>query len=66
MKEITYKGNIYQLDIDYWKGELLNDSIEFQYDQLMYCFEIGDYQTFENRVNNMLKWGGIKQINKTL
>jgi hypothetical protein len=29
MKEIIYKGNIYQLDIDYWKGELLNDNIEF-------------------------------------
>lgn len=62
MKEINYKGNIYQLDKEYWKGEILNDNIEFQYDQLIYCIGIGDFQTFENRINNMLKWGGIKQI----
>jgi hypothetical protein len=29
----------------------------------MYCLEISDFQTFENRINNMLKWGGIKKIN---
>ena len=64
MKEIKYRGNIYQLDKEYWKGDLLNDSIEFQYEQLEYCIEIGDFQTLENRINNMLKWGGIKIIKK--
>jgi len=64
MKEINYKGNIYQLDKEYWKGNLLNDSIEFQYEQLEYCIETGDFQTLENRINNMLKWGGIKIIKK--
>ena len=64
MKEINYKGNIYQLDEEYWKGNLLNDSIEFQYEQLEYCIETGDFQTLENRINNMLKWGGIKIIKK--
>lgn len=64
MKEINYKGNIYQLDEEYWGGDLLNDSIEFQYEQLEYCIETGDFQTLENRINNMLKWGGIKIIKK--
>ena len=64
MKEIKYRGNIYQLDKEYWKGDLLNDSIEFQYRQLEYCIETGDFQTLENRINNMLKWGGIKIIKK--
>jgi len=59
-KEITYKGTTYILDEDYWKGTMLNDSIDFQYLQLEYCLEIGDFTTFEHRVNNMLMWSGIK------
>lgn len=58
-KEIKYKGITYILDKDYWKSEMLNDSIDFQYRQLEYCLEVGDFITFENRVNNMLMWGGI-------
>ena len=58
--EITFKGVTYILDKEFWKGETINASIEFQYKQLQYCIEIGDYQTLENRVTNMLLWGGIK------
>jgi hypothetical protein len=58
-KEIKYKGTTYILDKDYWKGTMLNDSIDFQYLQLEYCLEVGDFTTFENRVTNMLLNGGI-------
>jgi hypothetical protein len=58
-KEIKYKGTTYTLDKDYWKGIMLNDSIDFQYLQLEYCLEVGDFTTFENRVSNQLIWGGI-------
>ena len=62
MKSINYKGNKYQLDPNYWKGDMLNTTLQFQYDQLMYCLEINDYVTLENRINNMLKWGGIIKL----
>lgn len=58
-KEIKYKGKTYILDRDYWKGIMLNDSIDFQYLQLEYCLEVGDFTTFENRIANQLKWGGL-------
>lgn len=59
-KEIKYKGTTYILDKDYWKSEMLNDSIDFQHRQLEYCLEVGDFTAFENRVTNQLIWGGIK------
>lgn len=64
MKEfkITYKGKTYELDKDYWKGTSVNNSIDFQYMQLKYCEETQDYTTLENRITNMLIWGGIKEI----
>lgn len=58
MKTIIYKNVKYQLDETYWKGEMVNDSLDFQYMQLEYCIEIGDYKTLENRLNNMIRWGG--------
>ena len=62
MKSITYKNVKYQLDESYWKGETVNDSLDFQYMQLEYCIETGDFLTLENRLNNMLQWGGVKII----
>lgn len=59
MKIITYKNVKYQLDENYWKGEMVNDSLDFQYMQLEYCIETGDFQTLENRLNNMLQWDGV-------
>lgn len=59
---IDFKGNKYQIDKEYWVGDMVNNSTQFQFDQLKYCQEIGDYTTLEHRINNMLKWGGIKQI----
>ena len=60
--EITYKGKTYQLDKEYWLGQMINDSIDFQHEQLIYCMETGDYTTLENRITNQLIWGGIKEI----
>lgn len=59
MKTITYKNVKYQLDKNYWKGEMVNDSLDFQYMQLEYCIKTGDFQTLENRLNNMIQWGGL-------
>lgn len=58
--EITFKNETYILDEEYWKGEAINDSIEFQHMQLTHCIEVGDYTTLENRISNMLLWGGVK------
>ena len=62
MKTIIYKNVKYQLDETYWKGEMVNDSLDFQYMQLEYCIEIGDYKTLENRLNNMIRWGGASVV----
>lgn len=59
MKTITYKNVKYQLDETYWKSEMVNDSLDFQYMQLEYCIKTGDFLTLENRLNNMLQWGGV-------
>ena len=59
MKTIAYKNVKYQLDEHYWKGTMVNDSLAFQYMQLEYCIETGDYKTLENRLNNMIQWGGV-------
>lgn len=58
MKTIAYKNVKYQLDETYWKGEMVNDSLDFQYMQLEYCIKTGDFLTLESRLNNMLQWGG--------
>ena len=60
--KFTFKGKTYQMDEDYWKGDMLNTSPEFQYEQLIYCIQIQDWVTLENRITNMLKWGGLLDI----
>jgi hypothetical protein len=60
MKSINYKGKEYILDEDYFSNDMLNTTSQFQYEQLLYCIEIQDFITLENRINNMIKWGGIK------
>ena len=55
MKTIAYKNVKYQLDEHYWKGTMVNDSLDFQYMQLEYCIETGDYKTLENRLTNIIQ-----------
>ena len=61
---LTYKKQKYELDPEYWEETSVNNSREFQLMQLNYCIEVGDFVTLENRINNMLIWGGIKKIEK--
>ena len=60
--KFTFKSKTYQIDENYWDGEMLNTSAEFQYEQLIYCIQIQDWVTLENRITNMLKWGGLLDI----
>ena len=61
---ITYRKQKYELDPEYWDEEQPNSTMEFQLSQLNYCVEVGDFVTLENRINNMLKWGGMKKVEK--
>ena len=61
---ITYRKQKYELDAEYWEETEPNNSRAFQLRQLTYCVEVGDFITLENRINNMLKWGGIKKVEK--
>jgi hypothetical protein len=61
---ITYRNQKYELDPEYWDETDPNSSREFQLSQLNYWVEVGDFITLENRINNMLKWGGIKKVQK--
>jgi hypothetical protein len=61
---LTYKKHKYELDPQYWDETDVNSSREFQLMQLNYCIQVGDFITLENRINNMLKWGGIKKAEK--
>ena len=61
---ITYRKQKYELDAEYWEETQPNNSRAFQLRQLTYCVEVGDFVTLENRINNMLKWGGIKKVEK--
>lgn len=60
--QFNYKGKSYKMDENYWKGDMINTSPEFQYEQLIYCIQIGDFQTLENRITNMLKHGGLVEV----
>jgi hypothetical protein len=60
--QFKYKGKTYQMDESYWTGDMPNTSPEFQYEQLIYCIQIQDWVTLENRITNMLKWGGLLDI----
>jgi hypothetical protein len=59
---ITYRNQKYELDPEYWEESDINSTREFQLMQLTHCVEVGDFATLENRINNMLKWGGIKKV----
>ena len=61
---ITYRKQKYELDAEYWEETEPNNTRAFQLRQLTYCVEVGDFITLENRINNMLKWGGIKKVEK--
>lgn len=60
--QFKYKGKTYKIDEDYWTGEMLNTSADFQFEQLIYCIQVQDWVTLENRITNMLKHGGLKEI----
>jgi hypothetical protein len=60
--KFTFKDKMYQIDESYWTGDMLNTSAEFQFEQLIYCIQIKDWLTLENRINGMLKHGGLKEI----
>lgn len=61
---ITYRKQKYELDAEYWEETEPNNTRAFQLRQLTYCVEVGDFITLQNRINNMLKWGGIKKVEK--
>ena len=63
-KTIKYKGIEYELDSEYFTGNSVNNSVDFQLLQLKTCVEQKDFVTLENRIENMLKWGGIKAVKK--
>lgn len=63
-KTIKYKGIEYELDSEYFTGNSVNNSVDFQLLQLKTCVEQKDFVTLENRIENMLKWGGIKVLKK--
>lgn len=58
---IKYKGKSFKLDIDFFKDDYPQDA-QYHYEQLSYCIECSDFATLENRINNMLLWGGISEI----
>ena len=60
--QFSFKGKTYKMDESYWTGDMLNTSAEFQYEQLIYCIQIGDFLTLENRITGMLKHGGLIEI----
>ena len=60
--KFNFKGKTYQIDEDYWTGDMLNTSASFQFEQLIYCIQIKDWLTLENRINGMLRNGGLKEI----
>lgn len=58
---ISFKGKTYAFT-DKWEETCINDSKQFQLEQFKYLEEVKDYVTFENRINNQLKFGYLKQI----
>ena len=61
--QFKFKGKTYQIDENYWTGDMLNTSASFQFEQLIYCIQIQDWVTLENRINGTLNNGRLKQIN---
>lgn len=56
-----FKNKIYELT-DKWEETCLNDSKDFQMEQFNYLTEIHDYTTMENRINNQIVLGYLKEI----
>ena len=56
-----FKNKIYELT-DKWEETCLNDSKDFQMEQFNYLTEIHDYTTMENRINNQIMLGYLKEI----
>ncbi len=56
-----FKNKLYQLT-DKWEETCLNDSKDFQMDQFNYLLEIKEYTTMENRINNQIMLGYLKEI----
>jgi hypothetical protein len=59
--KIKFKGKLYELT-DKWEETCLNDSKAFQLEQFKYLESIQDFVTMENRVNNQLLFGYLKEI----
>ena len=64
--EFQYKGVTYKMDKDFWVGDMLNTTVEFQYEQIMHCINTQDWKTLKNRITNMMLWGGIIQCNSNI
>lgn len=56
-----FKNKVYQLT-DLWEETCLNDSKDFQMEQFNYLLEISEYTTLENRINNQVMLGYLKEI----
>ena len=55
-----FKNKIYELT-DKWEETCINDSKDFQMEQFNYLLKIKDFTTMENRINNQLMLGYLKQ-----
>lgn len=55
-----FKNTIYELT-DMWEETCLNDSKDFQMVQFNYLLEVKDFITMENRVNNQILLGYLKE-----
>jgi hypothetical protein len=55
-----FKNKIYELT-DLWEETCINDSKDFQMEQFNYLLKIKDFTTMENRVNNQIMLGYLKE-----
>jgi hypothetical protein len=55
-----FKNKIYELT-DLWEETCINDSKDFQMEQFNYLLKIKDFITMENRVNNQIMLGYLKE-----
>jgi hypothetical protein len=65
--KFIFKGVKYKLDKKFWANEykiypIPNSTMEFQFEQIQYLISINDFATLQNRIINMLKWGGIIKL----
>lgn len=55
-----FKNKIYELT-DKWEETCINDSKDFQMEQFNYLLQIKEYTTMENRINNQIMLGYLKE-----